>query len=382
MARTVAINLPIDDETRPIIQTQFDSKSFLQPPHKTFKPLPKTIIQSIEADRRLLPLSQSSNDFQSVKRTSIDTIDDDDLLDETSHSKLKRSKSSSNNKRIPTDIRVTLCPDDNLASSQLEILDAKSQPDLHRSDPSLLGPKTSKFARTRNFLDHRFGHRIHSSFSSSTTLRSLSRRRSAQVLPTRPPAVPVRHRRRAYHLPRNSKWHIVRRRLHEIAMMNESYARVKTLERDLRWTQLHERIRAQVLDMREMTLLRQQDDGLISKKEMRKTKFNLKSIPPNETIHIERDGKVFSMGTRDLVLGRLLGDEDIQLDTFAQLDARRHLQVQQRLLEQQEGRNRLKKYVAFSFCLCNLSFIVVMFAAMCVYAVRTIFDLKSRDFLN
>ncbi|CAF5210485.1 unnamed protein product, partial [Rotaria magnacalcarata] len=37
------------------------------------------------------------------------------------------------------------------------------------------------------------------------------------------------------------------------------------------------------------------------------------------------------MSTRDLVLGRLLCDEDIQLDTFAQLDARRQFQVQQHL---------------------------------------------------
>jgi hypothetical protein len=164
-------------------------------------------------------------------------------------------------------------------------------------------------------------------------------------------------------------------------MMSESYARVKSLEQDLRWINLREKIRAQVVDMREMSLLRQQDDGLLTKKKSLKTRFDLKTIPVNEVIHVERDGKVYSMGTRDLVLGRLLGDEDIQLDTFAQLDARRQLQVQQHLVKQQEGRTRLKKHIAFSFCLCNLSFIVLMFAAMFIFAMKTIFELRSREFL-
>jgi hypothetical protein len=284
---------------------------------------------------------------------------------------------------------VTLYPDENvhenLTNSQLEICKPKLHKDLRASDPSLLESKNFKQNRghylRRSILDHRFGRRIHSSFSSSTTLRSLSRRRSIQNLSPRPPPHPSRSRRRTYHLPRNSKWHIVRHRLHDIAMMSESYARVKLLEQDLRWVNLREKIRTQVLDMREMSLLRQQDDGVLSKKKNSKIRFDLKTIPINEVVHVERDGRVYSMSTRDLVLGRLLGDEDIQLDTFAQLDARRQFQVQQHLVKQQEGRTRMKKHIAFSFCLCNLSFIVLMFAAMFIFAMKTIFELRSREFL-
>jgi hypothetical protein len=164
-------------------------------------------------------------------------------------------------------------------------------------------------------------------------------------------------------------------------MMSESYARMKLIEQDLRWINLRERIRTQVLDMREMSLLRQQDDGLVvSNKKSQKTKFNLKTIPISEIVHVERDGRVYSMSTRDLVLGRLLDHEDIHLDRFAQLDARRQFQVQQHLLKQQEGRTRLKKHIAFSFCLCNLSFIVLMFASMFIFAMKTILELRSREF--
>jgi len=402
MATTITINLPTDDEKQqqqqPNIQTQIEHPYLLSPPSTTvFIPLPPSIIQSIETNRRqqhLLPISHSTTDFLTVKQTSIDTTDDE--LDEISElntpkPKRKRSRLSSHIKRTPLDVRVTLHPDQNinthrnLANSQLEISNTKYKNELRSSDPSLLDTKGLKLNRMdyfrRSILDHRFGRRIHSSFSSSTTLRSLSRRRSTQNLSSRSSNNPSRSRRHTYHLPRKSKWHIVRHRLHDIAMMSESYARVKSLEQDLRWVHLREKIRAQVVDMREMSLLRQQDDGLLTKKKSLKTRFDLKTIPVNEVIHVERDGKVYSMGTRDLVLGRLLGDEDIQLDTFAQLDARRQLQVQQHLVKQQEGRTRLKKHIAFSFCLCNLSFIVLMFAAMFIFAMKTIFELRSREFL-
>jgi hypothetical protein len=394
MATTITFNLQNDEETKPIIQTQIEHQYLLHPPTKVLKPFPPSIIQSIEADReqRHLSISHSTADFLPVKQTSIDTTDDD--FDENSsttmlHPNRKRTKLPSRTERIPSEIRVTLYPDENvhenLTNSQLEICKPKLHKDLRASDPSLLESKNFKQNRghylRRSILDHRFGRRIHSSFSSSTTLRSLSRRRSIQNLSPRPPPHPSRSRRRTYHLPRNSKWHIVRHRLHDIAMMSESYARVKLLEQDLRWVNLREKIRTQVLDMREMSLLRQQDDGVLSKKKNSKIRFDLKTIPINEVVHVERDGRVYSMSTRDLVLGRLLGDEDIQLDTFAQLDARRQFQVQQHLVKQQEGRTRMKKHIAFSFCLCNLSFIVLMFAAMFIFAVKTIFELRSREFL-
>jgi hypothetical protein len=391
MATTITFNLPNDDdEIKPIIQTEVENKSLLHPQTKILKPFPSIIIQSIETDRRQrrLPTSHSTTDCLTVKQSSIDTTDDD--LEENNQTKIsnqnrKRLKFSSHTKRTPSETRVRLYPDENLTNSQLNVSNPKFNNELRSSDPSLLDTKNFKQTRVeylrRTLFDHRFGRRIHSSFSSSTTLRSLSRRRSTQNLSSRLSNNISRSRRHTYHLPRNSKWHIVRHRLHDIAMMSESYARVKLLEQDLRWTHLREKIRTQVLDMREMSLLRQQDDGLILKKKSQKTRFDLKTIPINEIIHVERDGRVYSMSTRDLVLGRLLGNEDVELDTFAQLDARRQLQVQQHLLKQQEGRTRMKKHIAFSFCLCNLSFIALMFAAMFIFAMKTIFELRSREFL-
>jgi len=391
MATTITFNLPNDDdEIKPIIQTEVENKSLLHPQTKILKPFPSIIIQSIETDRRQrrLPTSHSTTDCLTVKQSSIDTTDDDlEVNNQTkiSNQNRKRLKFSSHTKRTPSETRVRLYPDENLTNSQLDVSNPKFNNELRSSDPSLLDTKNIKQTRVeylrRTLFDYRFGRRIHSSFSSSTTLRSLSRRRSTQNLSSRLSNNISRSRRHTYHLSRNSKWHIVRRRLHDIAMMSESYARVKLLEQDLRWTHLREKIRTQVLDMREMSLLRQQDDGLVLKKKSQKTKFDLKTIPINEIIHVERDGRVYSMSTRDLVLGRLLGNEDVELDTFAQLDARRQLQVQQHLLKQQEGRTRMKKHIAFSFCLCNLSFIALMFAAMFIFAMKTIFELRSREFL-
>jgi hypothetical protein len=394
MATTITFNLPNDDETKSIIETQVEHKHLLHPSSiKTFKPFPTTIIQTIENERRQhrIPISHSTADFLTVKQTSIDTTDDD--LDENNQPPISQKKQKCSKKlslqikRRPSDIRVTLHPNEhvhiheNVSNSQLNLSNQSFIDELRRSDPSLLDAKISKPNRVDSFRRSILSRRIHSSFSSSTTLRSLSRRRSTQNLSLRVPNNTSRNRRHIYHLPKSSKWHIVRHRLHDIAMMSESYARVKLLEQDLRWTNLREKIRAQVLDMREMSLLRQQDDGLIKNKKPLKTRFDLKTIPVNEVIHVERDGRVYTMRTRDLVLGRLIGDEDIQLDTFAQLDARRQLQVQQHLVKQQEGRTRLKKHIAFSFCLCNLSFIVLMFAAMFIFAMQTIFELRSRELL-
>ncbi|CAF1266969.1 unnamed protein product [Adineta ricciae] len=400
MATTITYNAPTDDDTRPIIQTQAEHHYLLGPPAKIFKPLPPTIIQSIETERqqRHNQVSRSTVDIFLNKESSVDTTDDD--LDETNRTLVKtprlprhqrRLKLAARARRSPSDIRVTLYPDENasvhegLTLSQSEVSSPpERENELRQSDPSLTNGKSTKPNATdyirRTLLDHRFSRRIHSSFSSSTTLRSLSRRRSTEKLSPRSSTNPPRNRRHPHHLPRNSKWHIVRHRLHDIAMMSDSYARMKVLEQDLRWVNLREKIRAQVFDIREMNLLRQQDDGLVAKKKTQKTRFDLKNIPVSEVVHVERDGRVFSMSTRDLVLGRLLDAEDIQLDTFAQLDARRQFQVQQHLLKQQEGRTRLKKHIAFSFCLCNLSFIVLMFAAMFIFAMKTILELRSRQF--
>lgn len=87
------------------------------------------------------------------------------------------------------------------------------------------------------------------------------------------------------------------------------------------------------------------------------------------------------INTRDLVLGRFLGEEDAQLDKILQLGARREIGVKQNILRQQEGRTRLKRHIAFCFCLCNLSFIILMFAMMFIFATATIVELRSRDFL-
>ncbi|CAF4647023.1 unnamed protein product [Rotaria sp. Silwood1] len=343
MATTITFSLTNDDETKPIFDSQLEDQYLLSPPKTVFKPLPPVIKQTIETDRRQhrIPISKSTSDFLTVKQISIDIPDDDySVHNQTtinkirSHENRNHSILSSRRTRSPSELRVTLYSDENinvhenLTHSQLEISDSKYKNGLGRSDLSLVDRRNLKQNRIdiirRALLERRFARRIHSTYSSSTTLRSLSRRRSTQNLY-------FRSRRNLYHLPRNSKWHIVRHRLHDIAMMSESYARMKLLEQDLRWANLREKIRIQVLDMREMSLLRQQDDGLILKKKSHKTRFDLKDIPIDEVVHIERDGRVYSISTRDLVLGRLLCDEAIQLDTFAQLDARRQFQIQQHL---------------------------------------------------
>ena len=388
MTTTITFNLPTDEETKATIDNDIEHPYLLHPPTKrSFKPLPLSL-ESHPKTR--LALSHSTSDVPHIEQGFIDTTDDD--IEEKkpkfySDRRRKQKKLSSRTRRCPSEIRVTLYPDENinvyenLTHSQLEVSEKTFPNELRSSDPSLVDTKVSKETRVEYLRRNLLGRRIHSSFSSSTTLRSLSRRRSTQNLsPRHPPSSTSRSRRHITHLPRNSKWHIVRRRLNDIAMMSESYARMKAIEQDQRWINLRERVRSQVIDIREMSLLRQQDEGLRTKKKMIKSKFDLKTIPIDEVLHVERDGRVFTMRTRDLVLGRLLSDEQIQLDTFAQLDARRHFQVQQKLLRQQEGRTRLKKHIAFSFCLCNLSFIVLMSAAMFIFAMKTILELRSREF--
>jgi len=367
MATTIVVECPSDDEPT----SQIEHRHFLHPPSTTLKPLPQSIIQSIENDRK----HQSNSPFRNINQSLINTTDDDldDNLETISTQKYSldvgrtvRSASESHGTSYPD------VPNKQLTASHIQIPTFKYEYDKRNSDASLIEMKTPKQNRVdhlrRAFFEHRFGRRIHSSFSSSTTLRSLNPRRPLQ-----------HYRRQSNYLSRNSKWHFVRNHLHDIAMMNEAYARMKLIERDLRWINLREQICTRVLDMREMSILRQQDDGKLNKSQ--KTSFDLKTIPINEVVHVERDGRVYSISTRDLVLGRLIGDEDIELDTFAQLDARRKFQIKQNLLRQQEGRNRLKKYIAFSFCLCNLSIIVLMFAAMFIFAMKTFFELKSRQFI-
>lgn len=387
MATSISFNISNTNETQPIISDQVQQPPSLSNSKKIVKPFPTSIIQSIEANRRqrIPPASQSISNFVVITPSSFDVPDENDRSDRSNPTILNRTDgsqdyliNSSQRKRSPSEVRVELYSSGNssanesLTNSQLEVSKTKYKGELRSSDPSLLDRKHLKQSRSdyfrRTFLERRFARRIHSAYASSSTLRSTAQRRSTQNLASR-------NRRQLYRLPRNSKWHIVRNRLHEIAMMSESYARMRAAEQDLRWTALREKIRLQVLDMREMSLLRQQDDGVKVKKKLQKSKFDLKAIPIDEIIHVEREGRVYSMRTRDLVLGRLLCDEEVELDTFAQLDARRQFQVQQHLVKQQEGRTRLKKQIAFSFCLCNLSFIMLMFAAMLIFATKTIFEL-------
>jgi hypothetical protein len=351
MTTNIVIKCPSDEE---ISKSNIEQHHFLHPPSTTLKPFPQSIIQSIENDRTYhLPHARTTSDFRKINQLSFDTNDDYEIIP----SDRKHSLFVGRTHRSPSDIRINVYPD--------------GENEKHNSDLSLIEIKNSKQNRVdhvrRTLFDHRFGRRIHSSFSSSTTLRSINNRRRS--IPN--------YRRQTIYLPRNSKWHFVRKHLHDIAMMNETYARMKLIEQDLRWIHLREEICKRVLDRREMSILRQQDDGKVKKSQ--KTNFDLKTIPIDEVVHVERDGRVYSIGTRDLVLGRLIGNEEIDLDTFAQLDARRKFQVKQNLLRQQEGRTRLKKYIAFSICLFNLSFIVLMFAAMFIFAMKTIIELKSRQ---
>ena len=383
--RTIVVYASPDEEGKSFPENHH----LLRPPDEisqyVYKPFPPSILQSIEDDRRRreLPHVRSASDFLHVQQSSIETTDDDLADNEDTSSSLtkprKRSLIATRTRRSPSEIRVSLYPD-----SPQDLLDRENDPsgstyddNLRASDPALLETKFAKQTRSAPFrralLDHRFGRRIHSSFSSSTTLRSSSRRRSMQNLPSRS------SRRHTHYLLRTSKWHFVRNHLNEIAMMNEKYARMKIIEQDLRWVHLREQICKQVLDMREMLILRREDEGV--GKKTQKTNFDLKAIPDNDVVHVERDGRVYSIGTRDLVLGRMIGGQTVQLDTFAQLDARRKFQVKQNLSKQQEGRTRLKKNIAFSFCLCNLSFIVLMFATMFLFAMKTFIELRSREFL-
>ena len=335
----------------------------------TFKPFPTSILRTI-ANERKQRFAQRYSINQSSFETTDDDIDDNYETTTTSDSSRKHSFHVNSPPKFPSEIQIHICPA--VSNEQLQMPLSTYQSERRNSDLTLTRLRNSKQTRAENlrrvFLEHRLGRRIHSSFSSTSTLRSFNnRRRSAQP-----------YRRLICTLPRHSKWHFVRQHLHDIAMMNESYARMKLIERDLRWNYLRDEIRRHVIDMREMSILRQQDDEGKVKSSM-KTSFDLKSIPSNEVVHVERDGRVYSIATRDLVLGRLINQEDLQLDTFAHLDARRKVAVKQDLLRQQEGRTRMKKHIAFSFCLCNLSFIALMFATMFVCVMKTIIELRSRE---
>ena len=349
MTTTIIVNSPSDDD----IKSQIEHRRFLHPPvATTFKSFPQSIIQSIESDRnhRLFQARSALDVTADINQSSIDTTDDD--IDDnyetttttttTTNSSRKHSLNVACSERSPSDIRITIYPDlsnDPLPTSRLSIPGTIHEKQRRNSDFSALGLKGVKQNRVdyfrRAFFDRR---RFDSTLSSSTTLRSPNRRRSTQTFQRF-------YRRQPFPLFRNSRWHFVRNHLHDIAMMSEPYARMKRIERDLRWIHLREEICKRVLDMREMSILRQEDAGKV--KTSPKTSFDLKTIPVNEVVHVERDGRVYSIGTRDLVLGRLISDVDIQLDTFAQLDARRKVAVKQDLLRQQEGRNRMKK----TYCL-------------------------------
>ncbi|CAF3274855.1 unnamed protein product [Rotaria socialis] len=372
----IIINSPSDDEDS---KSEIEQRRLLRPPspsdipQKTFKPLPQTIIRSIENNRKQrFPHSRSTSDFYTIQQSSIDTTDDD--IDDnyettttttTTNSSRKRLLALTRIKRSPSDVRVTLFPNENVTKRSAVV---KSSNEIHSSDQSLDDITSPKQKST----EHRLNRRIHTSLSSAT-LRSIRRNLSAQSLVQRS------NRRQTYYLSRNSKWHFVRNHLHDVAMMSQPYARMKAIERNLRWMHLREEICKQVLDMREISILRQQDDGIVKKHP--KTGFDLKSISPNEVVYVEHDGQIHSMGIRDLVVGRFIRDKQMTLDAWAQLDARRKIQVQQDILKQQEGRARLKRHIAFSFCLCNLSFIILMFAAMFVFATTVIVELRSKEFL-
>ena len=371
-----------------VSQSQTENQCLLSSETKVLKPFPPAIIKSIETNRRqqYLSTSYSSSDFLATQKSLINKIDTD--LEEDKQTILNNINRSCHSSRLSThrepsssELRLTLYSDDD-KNLQDNLLNAKSTTSkltyknkLYNSHLSFSDTKYSKQSRadslrrvlSRNCLTHR----LHDSSSPSIITLRLDQRRSL-------PSFSSRHRRKP-HLSPNSKWYIVHQRLNDIAMMNESYSRLKLFERDIRWIDLRQRVHAQLLDMREMSQLRLQDNGVRLKHKRHKTKFDIKAIPPDEVVHIERDGEVHSIGTRDLVLGRVLFDEAVRLDAFAQLDARRQFRIQQHLVQEKEGKTRLKKHIAFSLCLCNLSFIALMFAIMLIFAVKTIFALKLRE---
>ncbi|CAF5138867.1 unnamed protein product, partial [Rotaria magnacalcarata] len=223
----IIINSPSDDEDS---KSGVEQHRLLRPsspsdiPQKTFKPFPKTIIRSIENNRKQrFPHSRSTSDFHTIQQSSIDTTDDD--IDDnyettattttttttTTNSSGKRLLALTRVQRSPSDVRVTLFPNENVTKRSLVV---KSANEIHSSDQSLDDIKSPKQKRSeylrRSILENRLNRRIHTSLSSST-LRSLGRNRSAQNLVQRS------NRRQTYYLSRNSKWHFVRNHLHDIA---------------------------------------------------------------------------------------------------------------------------------------------------------------------
>ena len=303
---------------------------------------------------------RSNSDFLHVHRSSIDTTDDDEILTMTTTTTATTTPTLAKQRKrslliLGSKFRRSLFPQRNLN-------------DFRGSDPSLLDSTSMK--ETRLGPLPRFDRRAHSSFSSISTVRSSIRRRSTQTLS---------NRRQVHYLLPQSKWRFVRDNLHRIALMNNEYARAKAIDRSHRWMHLREQIRQEVLEMREISILRKQYEGLTRTTKL-KGNFDVKYLPNDQVVHVERDGRVYSIGTRDLVLGRLINAEEIELDAFAQLDARRQFRVKQNLLKRQEGRTRLKKKIAFSFCFCNLFFISLMCVVMFVCMMKTLIDLQSRTF--
>lgn len=223
--------------------------------------------------------------------------------------------------------------------------------DFHSSDPSL---NQLKISSTEN-----------------------QRRKSAQIVSTqRRRSTFANLRRPARRISRYSRWHIVRSNITEIAMMNEDFARRKLIEGDPRWSNLRQQILERIVEMREISFLRKQNEDSAETKT--KKISSLKSISFDEVVHLERDGKVYSIATRDLILGRLTNPEDVSLDTLDQLVARRRFQVKQTLLRRQQGRTRFKRQVAFTLCLFNILLIVFMFVLLFLYVIRTVVLFKTR----
>ncbi|CAF0841588.1 unnamed protein product [Didymodactylos carnosus] len=276
----------------------------LQP--KTLKPFPPSILNSIERHRKALPYSQSNSDFLTVTQSSLDTDDSDSQKTE-----------GDRKQRSPSEVRISLFPGtgvkrlNSLSKSEVEVSDRMSS--MRGSDPSIIESATKpRFDNLRkSLLDKKLSRRIHSSFGSSSTLRSMVfRRRSSNVSSNR------RH-----HIKTDSKWHTVRKKLPDIASMSETYIRVKNKNADWNWARLKQPLFLQVQELREMSQMQEIDDE--NKEKSPKTGFKLKNIMEDEVIHIDIDGVIHTISTLDLITGRL--KQDVHIDKIVHTLVRGHL---------------------------------------------------------
>ncbi|CAF1530457.1 unnamed protein product [Didymodactylos carnosus] len=307
MATSITFNfLSPQDEEEEILANELLPEVESQP--KILKPFPQSILNSIDHHRRTLPHSKSNSDFLTVKQSSLDVDNYHNQNDER-----RRWK-----QRSPSEIRVSLFPDNvqlgdgSFSKIETEVLSNKTS-SMRVSDPNILEPSLKHHYDNVNksLLDKKITRRMYSPFGSTSTLKSLVFRRRSSNLPP--------YRRRP--LKTDSKWHIVRHRLTDIAAMSETYIRVKNKNADYNWSWLKQPLLLQMQELREMNQMQEMNND--NKEKLPKSGFKLKNIMENEVIHIDVDGVIHSISTMDLITGRL--KQDVHIDKIVHTLVRANL---------------------------------------------------------